>query len=76
MTYELASAAMAERIKPFLDKIISRNQTGFITGRYIGESTRLVYDLMHHTQANKIPGLLMTIDIENRLCFCLMVIFV
>ena len=65
VTYKLASAAMAERIKPFLEKIISRNQTGFITGRYIGESTRLIYDLMHHTRANKIPGLLMTIDFEK-----------
>ena len=63
--YKLASAAIAERIKPFLDKIISRNQTGFITGRYIGESTRLIYDLMYHTETKKIPGLLMTIDFEK-----------
>ena len=34
----------------------------FITGRYIGESTRLIYDLMYYTEANKIPGLLMAID--------------
>ena len=68
VTYKLASAAMAERIKPFLEKIISRNQTGFITGRYIGESTRLIYDLMHHTQANKIPGLLMTILFHGHFC--------
>ena len=60
--YKMASAVIAERIKPYLDKIISRNQTGFLKGRYIGESTRLIYDLMHYTEEKKLPGLLVQID--------------
>ena len=60
--YKMASAAIAERIKPYLDKIIDKNQTGFLKGRYIGESTRLIYDIMHYTEQNNLPGLLVQID--------------
>ena len=38
---KIASAALANRIKPFLSSIISETQHGFIKGRYIGECTRL-----------------------------------
>ena len=40
--YKLASAAIANRIKPVLDTLISCNQNGFVPGRYIGESTRVL----------------------------------
>ena len=65
VVYKLASAAIANRIKKILPKIISSTQTGFITGRYIGESTRLVYDIMNSTEINNIDGLLMLIDFEK-----------
>ena len=63
--YKLASGAIAERIKPHLDNIISENQAGFIKNRHIGENTRLVYDLLDYAQKYKIPGLLLLIDFEK-----------
>ena len=33
--------------KPVLDKIIAKVQTDFISCHYIGESTRLVYDIIY-----------------------------
>ena len=63
--YKLISGVIAERIKPCLDKIISKSQTGFIKGRYTGESICTVYDLMHLTEKKKIPGLHMLIDFEK-----------
>ena len=48
-----------------LDNYISSEQTGFIPGRYIGENTRLIYDIMQNTEDNDIPGFLMMIDIEK-----------
>ena len=63
--YKLASSAIAERLKKSLNPIISNCQTGFIKGRLISDSTRLVYDLLHATETKNIAGLLMLIDFEK-----------
>ena len=63
--YKIASGAVANRIKKVLDKIISKTQTGFISGRFIGDSTRLVYDIMEYTENHEVDGLLMLIDFEK-----------
>ena len=65
VVYKLASAAIAERLKSTLPHIILSHQSGFLSGRSIADSTRLVYDLMSHTEKNKILGLLMLIDFEK-----------
>ena len=65
--YKLASEIIAERLKKTLNYVISDCQTGFIKGRYISESTRLIYDILHATEDKIIPGLLMLIDFEKRL---------
>ena len=61
----MASASIAARLKTVLNKLISTSQTGFIEGRFIGESTRLIYDIMQFTEQHNIPGLLMLIDFEK-----------
>ena len=48
--YKIASGAIANRLKQVIDKIINKDQTGFLKGRYIGENTRLIYDLMNYTE--------------------------
>ena len=63
--YKIASGVIALRIKNTLQKLIHADQTGFIAGRYMGENTRLVYDVMHFTEENNIPGLLLLIDLEK-----------
>jgi hypothetical protein len=59
-TYKLASSCIAEMIKSVLSHLISTDQTGFIPGRYIGENCRLIYDILHFTEENDIPGILKT----------------
>ena len=63
--YKLASGTIAERLKKTLNYVISDCQTGFIKGRYISESTRLIYDLLHTAEHKNIPGMLMLIDFEK-----------
>ena len=63
--YKLASSCIAERIKSVLTILINNDQTGFIPGRFIGENTRLIYDLLHYTEENDIPGILLLIDFEK-----------
>lgn len=45
--------------------MIDFDQTGFISGRYIGENIRLIYDILQYTEENEIPGLLLLIDFEK-----------
>ena len=52
-------------MKTVLDILISKDQTGFIKGRFIGESTRLLYDILKYAEDNNLSGLLMTIDFEK-----------
>ena len=63
--YKLASGSIAKRFKNVLDKIISGDQTGFLKDRFIGENTRLFYDIMQQCEEHHIPGLLMLIDFEK-----------
>ena len=63
--YKLASGVIEDRLKESLNKIISNCQSGFIKGRYISDSTRLIYDALEIAETLKISGLLMCIDFEK-----------
>ena len=63
--YKIASGCIAQRLKLVLPTLISSDQTGFITGRYIGENTRLIYDLIKYTDEENIPALLLIVDFEK-----------
>ena len=65
IVYKIASAGIANKIKPTLQKLIHTDQTGFICGRYLGENIRLIYDIIHYTEEVNIPGLLLLIDFEK-----------
>lgn len=52
-------------MKMVLNKIISKEQTGFLKDRYIGENTRIIYDMLHLAEENNVPGLLLLIDFEK-----------
>lgn len=64
-TYKLASACIAERLKKILPCLINEDQTGFISGRYIGENIRLLYDVINYVEKNNMSGLLLLIDFEK-----------
>ena len=63
--YKITSGFIANRIEKVLDKIIAKDQTGFIEGRYIRENTRLIYDIIHNTEKQNICGMLLFIDFEK-----------
>lgn len=48
-----------------LNTLIHENQKGFLAGRYIGENTRLLYDLIHYCNEKCKPGLILLIDFEK-----------
>ena len=57
VSYKIASAVIANRLKTILHKLIHEDQTGFISGRFIGENIRTLYDLMFYCEKQSIPGL-------------------
>ena len=65
VTYKIASSCIANRVKTVLPKLIHQDQTGFISGRYIGQNIRNIYDILHYTEKYQIPGLLLLIDFEK-----------
>ena len=63
--YKIASSVIASRMKLVLPNVISESQAGFLKGRFIGETTRIIYDVLDYCKTNNIPGLLLTIDFEK-----------
>ena len=48
-----------------LPKIIHSSQTGYVKGKYIGESIRTITDIMSFTKRQNIPGLAFFPDFET-----------
>ena len=65
ISYKIGSTCIANRIKQVLHSLINEDQTGFVSGRYMGDNLRFIYDLIHHLDTNNLPGLLVSIDFEK-----------
>ena len=62
--YKFYSGILAERIKNLLPKLIHPDQKGFINDRFIGENTRLIYDIINECEKKKLSGIIILIDFE------------
>ena len=65
MDYKIASKAIAKRIESVLPKLINPNQTGFGKGRYIGQTIRLLTDVLEQSKRQDIPGILLLLDFRK-----------
>ena len=65
VVYKMTSAAIANRLKLTLDNLIHENLKGFISGRFIGENIRLIYDVLFETKNRNLQGLILSIDFEK-----------
>ena len=48
-----------------LTSIIIHDQTAYVEGRYIGESIRLISDILYYTEDNSIGRILFSADFEK-----------
>ena len=62
---KIATKVIANRIKNVLPSVIHANQSGFMKGRFIGETTRSILDIIAHTGSLQLPGVLLFIDFEK-----------
>ena len=64
LAYKILSASLVNRMKAILTNLVSETR-GFVPGRFIGDNTRLMYDVMYYLNKNNKVGLLMLIDFEK-----------
>ena len=65
--YKIISKALASRLKKVLPNLISPQQTAYVENRFIGESGRLIADIIEITDILNKEGFLVTVDIEKAL---------
>ncbi len=65
--YKILSKVLAIRLKLCLDKLVNKDQTGFMKNRFIGENIRKILDVIDFTEMENIPAILISIDFEK--CF-------
>ena len=62
---KVLSKSIAISIKKVIRTVVSNDQTAYVPGRHIGESVRLISDLLEYTDTHDIPGFMITADIEK-----------
>ena len=65
MDYKIISKALAASLKKVLPNLISPQQTAYVKNRFIGESGRLIADIIEITDILSKEGSLVTMDIEK-----------
>ena len=63
--YKIATKTIALRIEKVLPDLINLTQTGYVKGRFIGKSLRLILDIMEYTKYKDIPGVAVFVDFEK-----------
>ena len=63
--YKVATKTIATRLEKVLPHIIHPSQSGYIKGRFIGESIRQIIDIMEFTKNRQIPGIAIFLDFEK-----------
>ena len=63
--YKIATKTIAHRIAMILPKLIIKDQTGYVKGRYIGQNVRLILELMKVAEIENILGIALLIDFKN-----------
>ena len=67
---KLISKILPSCLKSVISTIANENQVAYVSNRFIGESGRLISDVLGITNSLDIEGLLMTVDRKKDLWFC------
>ena len=67
--YKLASKVIANRLKPFLPKLIDADQCGFVRNRYIGQNIDVLTQIIEYSERNNVPGLILSVDYQKAFDF-------
>ena len=62
---KIISKTLAKRLKEVLPCLISAQQTAYVQNRNIGESGRLISDIIEIANTRQMEGFLVTMDVEK-----------
>ena len=62
---KIASKAIALRIKKVIGNLVHCDQTAYVSKRNIGESVRLINDILEYTDENDMEAILFSADFEK-----------
>ena len=65
LDYKILTKVIGQRIQVVLPDIIHENQSGFVSGRKIEHSVKLIQDIMNFTEYKKAKGYFLFIDFEK-----------
>ena len=60
-----ASKALALRVSNVIHERVHSDQTAYVKTRYIGESIRIVDDILEYPECNEVPSILFTAGFEK-----------
>lgn len=63
--YKIIACVFAKRLQKVMDNIINENQTGYIKGRFIGNNSRLILDILEYCENNNKDGILLFVDFQK-----------
>jgi hypothetical protein len=63
--YKIFTKVLTNRLVPVAQKVIGKNQTGFVKGRNILEGVVVLHEVMHELQRSKARGLVLKINFEK-----------
>lgn len=63
--YKIFAHVLAKRLQNVADKLIKRELSAYIKGRYIGENARLILDVFEYNLQTDLDGILLFLDFEK-----------
>ena len=65
MDYKIATKSLVLRLKKVLPQVINNSQTGYIEGRFIGQSIRQIFDILSFAAEQNIEGIATFINFQK-----------
>ena len=63
--YKILTKVLSRRLEKHIPSVINPDQSGFVSGRYIGESIRFNEDLVEKFDKEEREGLILQLDFEK-----------
>jgi hypothetical protein len=65
VVYKIITKVIANRLKPILTHVISKEQAGYVEGRQITDNIILAHEVIHSLKTSKTPGMLIKLDLSK-----------